>query len=181
MGSIKQTKQWVEQIVVGLNLCPFAKVPFNKNLIRYVLFEGTDMESLIHLVISELETLTKTSSTEIETTLLVTPNVLQEFEEYLDLFHLLNDVLEKLNLEGILQIASFHPNYLFEGSNLYDVENFTNRSPYPMFHLIRENSIEKAVESYKNPEEIPEKNMETMRYLGLEKIKTILNEIKRTH
>ncbi len=176
---ISQTKLWLKQVVIGFNLCPFASIPFKKQLIRYVIFEGRDPEDLINKVVSEIELLTKAPTEKIETSILITPNILQDFDDYYDFLFLCNDILKQLNLEGVIQIASFHPDYIFENTNSESVENFTNRSPYPMFHFLREESIVHALNSYKNPSSIPEKNMETMRYLGLSKIKKILDDIKR--
>ncbi|MCR9289517.1 MAG: DUF1415 domain-containing protein [Bacteroidetes bacterium] len=175
---IDQTKRWINKVVIGLNLCPFAKFPFDKNLIKYKVVADKNLEKLMKEVLIELNHLITTPAEEVETTLVITPNFLASFEDYLNALSSLEELLEQLKLNGIIQIASFHPKYQFAGSGIDDVENYTNRSPYPMFHLLREDSLEKAIENYQNPEEIPEINMEIMRTLGLQKIKAILNDIR---
>ena len=174
---ISQTKSWVEQFVIGLNLCPFAKVPFQKDLIQYSVFEGENMNSLINSFAVELDCLINMPVSTIETSILIVPNMLSDFEEYLDVLEELNVILEETELTGIIQIASFHLDYQFADSDFEDVENFTNRSPFPMFHFLREESVEKAVENYPNPESIPERNMEILRNLGIDKVQNMLSNI----
>lgn len=163
---IIDTKNWVEKVVIGLNLCPFAKPVFVKNQIKFVLSEAKNPQALTEDLVKELVFLTEIEGDDIETTVLVHPFVLQDFGHYMDYLELANDILYQLNLEGILQIASFHPDYQFEGTTKDDLENYTNRSPYPMLHIIREDTIEKAVKTYPNVEEIPQNNIKKVRSIG---------------
>ena len=170
---IDLTKNWLEKLVIGLNLCPFAKLPFNQNRIRYVVESG-DKEALMQTFLSELALLTEKTDKEVETTLIIHPNVLTDFYDYLDFVAEADEQIDDSGLRGTIQVASFHPDYQFAGTNPEDVENYTNRSPFPMLHLIREDSIEKALEHYPDPEMIPERNIETMKRLGLEGVQQIL-------
>lgn len=163
---ISETKNWVEKVVIGLNLCPFAKPVFVKNQIKFALSEAENPQDLTEDLVKELVFLTGIEGDDTETTILVHPFVLQDFGHYIDYVELANDIIYQLNLEGILQIASFHPNYQFEGTNKEDLENYTNRSPYPMLHIIREDTIEKAVKTYTNVDEIPQNNIKKVKSLG---------------
>lgn len=177
MKYISETKLWIEKLVIGYNLCPFAKVPFSKDLIRYVVCLEDSLNNFYPTFLSELQTLVESPSTKIETSILITPNCFTDFEEYLDSLDFLNEILVEAKLEGIIQIASFHPDYLFEGSGENDVSNYTNRSPYPMFHLLRESSLENVLKSSPEASDIPAQNIKTMQSLGLDKVKKILNDI----
>jgi hypothetical protein len=163
---LDQTRAWVERVVIGLNLCPFAKAPHNRGLVRYVLTETSDSMVLLAALIEELRRLAATSASQIETTLLVHPNVLQDFVQYNDFLELAEAALADQGFEGVLQVASFHPQYQFAGSAADDIGNATNRSPFPTLHLIREESIERAVEAFPNAESIYEANIATMERLG---------------
>ena len=176
MKIIQQTKNWITSFVVQLNLCPFAAYPFNNNTIKYVVYEGQDLIELIDLLEKELIFLTKKPVSEVETTLIIHPELLNDFYDYIDFLDIVNQRIFALDLEGVLQIASFHPDYQFGGTEKEDVTNYTNRSPYPMLHLLREDSIEVALESYENPAEIPERNMETMARLGKAKLVEMLKD-----
>ncbi|MGQ4002933.1 DUF1415 domain-containing protein [Francisellaceae bacterium CB300] len=171
---IQATQKWVETIVIGMNLCPFAKREVVKNRVRYTVAESTAQEQLLMDLKIELELLNNDSS--IETTLLIHPSILQDFYDYNDFLELADSLLIDMELEGIYQIASFHPNYQFGGTNFDDAENYTNRSPYQMLHLIREASLEKAVANYPDPEDIPERNINLMNELGADKMKVLLEE-----
>jgi len=171
---IQATQKWVETIVIGMNLCPFAKREVVKNRVRYTVAESTAQEQLLMDLKIELELLNNDSS--IETTLLIHPSILQDFYDYNDFLELADSLLIDMELEGIYQIASFHPNYQFGGTNFDDAENYTNRSPYQMLHLIREASLEKAVANYPDPEDIPERNINIMNELGADKMKVLLEE-----
>ncbi len=166
MLHIQQTIDWIANFVIQLNLCPFARKPFQQEKIRYVLYEGTDLEELTLLLLKELNHLASTPAKKIETTFIIHPHLLQDFYAFNDYLEVTNHLIFAARLEGVLQIASFHPDYQFEGVEKDDVTNYTNRSPYPMLHLLREASIEYALEHYENPEGIPERNMEVMRSLG---------------
>jgi hypothetical protein len=171
---VQATQKWVKTMVVGMNLCPFAKREVVKNRVRYTVAESTAQEQLLMDLKIELELLNNDSS--IETTLLIHPSILQDFYDYNDFLELADSLLIDMELEGIYQIASFHPNYQFGGTNFDDAENYTNRSPYQMLHLIREASLEKAVANYPDPEDIPERNINLMNELGADKMKVLLEE-----
>jgi len=156
---------WMERFVIRHNLCPFAKKPYLQNTIRYELYEGTNWEELGIVVQKECLFLKNTPKSTIETTIIIIPNALNDFNDYLDYLDFVNRLIFALRLDGVLQIASFHPDYQFDGTTIEDVTNFTNRSPFPLLHLLREESIEAALAHYKEPESIPERNMETMRRL----------------
>lgn len=170
------TKKWVERLVIGLNLCPFAKKPFLQGQIRYAVEESDDPKQLMHTFLQELLYLASTAAEQTETTLLIHPNCLINFYDYLDFVAEAEAAIETSELTGVMQVASFHPDYQFAGTQPTDAENFTNRSPFPMLHLIREESIEKALEHYPDPEEIPKRNIETMNRLGTTGIQKILNQ-----
>lgn len=163
---IEAMRHWLEKAVIGLNLCPFAKGVHVKNQIRFVLSTATDVEALTYDLAVELTKLRDSSTEEIDTTLLIHPWVLTDFLEYNDFLDVAEEILVQLGLEGELQIASFHPQYQFSGTQPDDIENYTNRSPYPTLHLLRETSIDRAVASFPQASEIYEKNVATMRRLG---------------
>lgn len=165
---IAATRTWLEKAVIGLNLCPFAKAVHVKNQIRYVVSTATDTEALLSDLENELQALHAADPVDIDTTLLIFPDVLQDFMDYNDFLEVADAAIEKLGLDGEIQIASFHPQYQFAGTKTDDIENYTNRSPYPILHLLREASIERAVAAFPEAEMIFEKNMETLRQLGLE-------------
>ena len=164
--AIAATKLWLERAVIGLNLCPFAKVVHVKNRIRYVVSAAQTPEDLLRDVLSEFEVLAEASPAEIDTTLLIHPQVLTDFLDYNDFLEVVDAALEDVDLDGVLQVASMHPQYQFADTELDDITNFTNRSPYPTLHLLREDSIDEAVEAFPEAEQIFEKNIETMRKLG---------------
>ena len=164
--ALAETRAWVERAVIGLNLCPFAKAPQAKGQVRYVLSQATDPAALLADLITELERLAEAPPAKIETTLLVHPGVLQDFADYNDFLELAEDTVAELDLDGILQVASFHPQYQFEGTGPDDLGNATNRSPYPTLHLLREDSIDRAVDAFPEAETIYETNIATMQRLG---------------
>ena len=163
---IAETRAWVDRVVIGLNLCPFAKAPQVKGRVRYVVSEATDPEALVACLIEELNRLAETSDLCIETTLLIHPQVLTDFADYNDFLGLAEGAVSELGLEGVIQVASFHPQYQFAGIAPDDVSNATNQSPYPTLHLIREHSIERAVAAFPEAEAIFEANIVTMQRLG---------------
>ena len=162
------TKHWLEKAVIGLNLCPFAKAVYIRDQIRYVVSEAETPEALAADLLAELQALVAADPGEIDTTLLIHPYVLDDFLDYNDFLDVADAAIAELGLEGVIQIASFHPEYQFEGTEPDDVENYTNRSPYPILQLLREASVERAVETIPDAAEIYEKNIETMRRLGIE-------------
>ena len=163
---IAETRAWVDRAVIGLNLCPFAKAPQVKGLVRYVLSTATDPAALLADLIKELERLAESPPTTLETTLLIHPGVLGDFADYNDFLDVADSTVEELDLDGILQVASFHPDYQFDGSAPDDIGNATNRSPYPTLHLLREESLDRAVEAFPEAEMIYQTNIATLEKLG---------------
>lgn len=162
-----ETSAWVNRAVIGLNLCPFARSVQVKKQIRYVVSEARDAESLLAELQQELWLLAEADLQEHETTLLIHPWVLQDFLDFNDFLAIADALVEDQELEGILQVASFHPDYQFAGTRKNDISNATNRAPYPTLHLLREDSLDRAVAAFPEPERIYEQNMQTMRQLGL--------------
>ena len=166
--AIAATRAWVEKAVVGLGLCPFAKAVHVKAQIRYIVSDATTPDALVLDLERELERLAAEPPQGIDTTLLIHPRVLEDFLDYNDFLEVADDTVEGLGLAGVLQVASFHPQYQFAGTEPDDITNYTNRSPYPTLHLLREASVDAAVAAYPQAEAIFEKNMETMERLGIE-------------
>ena len=163
------TRAWVEQVIVGLNFCPFAAPVVKQGTIRYSVIHEQDVAAALEAVINECRVLD--ADDEIETALLIFPESFKLFEQYLGFYELADDLLIEQGYEGTYQLASFHPQYCFADSDENDAANYTNRSPYPMLHLIREASIEKALAHYPDPEGVPERNIERCRNEGLDKMK----------
>ncbi len=163
---VAETQAWVEHAVIGLNLCPFAKAPQVKGLVRYVVSGALDAEALRADLVEELQLLAGALDSRIETTLLIHPHTLNDFMDYNDFLDVADAALAQLDLEGVLQVASFHPDYRFAGSAEDDPGNATNRSPYPTLHLLREASIDRAVEAFPEAEAIFEANIATLDRLG---------------
>lgn len=161
------TKHWLTRAVIGLNLCPFAKSVYVKEQVRYVISRSDSDHDILQELESELLYLAEADPDKIDTTLLILPEALGDFLEYNDFLHRADRVLKRKRLTGILQIASFHPHYQFSDSEPDAIENFTNRAPYPILHLLRETSIESAVDAFPDAATIYERNQETMRRLGL--------------
>lgn len=166
--AIGATKLWLEHAVIGLNLCPFAKGVYVKNQVRYVVSSAQTPEDLLRDLMREFEVLAEASPTQIDTTLLIHPHVLTDFLDYNDFLEVVDAALEEVDLDGELQVASMHPLYQFADAELDDITNYTNRSPYPTLHILREDSIDEAVKAFPEAEQIFEKNIETMRKLGHE-------------
>ena len=158
--------------MIGLNLCPFAKRELLQNRVRFSVTEATTEEQLLVDLQAELELLN--SDEAVETTLLIHPEVLQNFYDYNQFLNYADNLLVQMELEGVYQIASFHPDYQFSGTGPDDVENYTNRSPYPMLHLIREESLEQAIANYPDPDQIPVRNVELLKSMGREKMQVLL-------
>ena len=163
---VQDTVRWLERAVIALNLCPFAKGVHTKGQIHYVVSAATDAEALAHDLARELEALAEISPEQRDTTLLMAPDCLQDFLDFNDFLAVADGLLESLDLGGILQIASFHPQFQFAGTAEDDVTNCTNRTPYPTLHLLREDSIDRAVEAFPEAEEIFERNIEVLEKLG---------------
>ena len=165
---IQDTLHWLEHAVIGLNLCPFAKAVHVKGQVHCAVSAAQNLDSLREDLLKELKDLVALDPVVRDTTLLIVQNLLQDFFDYNDFLNVADDCLQALNLEGEIQIASFHPHYQFAGTNANDITNFTNRSPYPTLHLIREISIDRAVAAFPAAEAIFEVNMATLNQLGLE-------------
>ena len=171
---VDQTRHWVEAFVIGLNLCPFAKKEFVQNRIRFELTRADSTDQLLDVLKSELELLSHDS--DIETTLLIHPDVLTSFEDYNQFLNLADALLISMDLEGVFQIASFHPDYQFAGTSPADPENYTNRSPFPTLHILREDSLEKAIDQYPDVDLIPARNIAKMNELGITGIQLLLSQ-----
>lgn len=169
MEKIGNTKDWLENIVIKHNFCPFAKKELLKDSIRFHLIESNSMETILEELVDEFTFLDKHPN--VETTLLVLNESFDDFDDYLDLVEISNALLEDQGHLGVYQIASFHPDYCFEDTDVDDPANYTNRSPYPTLHILREASLENAIESHPDPEGIPERNIAYARTLGLDALK----------
>ncbi len=176
---IVHTRRWIEHLVIGQNLCPFAKVPFGKGTIRFQVVASTNEDELAQALLGAMAYLYEQPPSEVETTLLIHPNCLTDFEAYLDFLAVADYLLVEAGLEGILQIASFHPDYQFEDTDPDDPANYSNRSPYPMLHLLREESVTQAVALHPDAEGIPARNIARLRELGGEVLQTLIEEIKK--
>lgn len=163
---IAQTRAWVERVVVGLNLCPFAAAVLARGQIRYAVSDAAEPTSLLVALLDELERLARCDPALTDTTLLIHPNALADFDAYNQFLGAAEDLLAHAGYEGVFQLASFHPDYRFAGSAANAVENATNRSPFPMLHLLREASVERAVSAFPDTAEIIEANVRTLRALG---------------
>ena len=165
---IADTMRWLERAVIGLNLCPFAKAVVARGQVRCVLSDATTPETLLETLGEELLLLRDTPAAQLDTTLVVHPHVLGDFLDYNDFLDQADALVEALELDGVLQVASFHPDYMFAGSEPGDIENCTNRAPYPTLHLLREDSVARAVEAFPDTDAIVDRNIETLRKLGHE-------------
>ncbi len=159
-----ETKSWVFDFVIGHNLCPFARKPFESDQIRFVCSDAHEESDLLHALAYEFELLLSDSA--IETTLLILPNALETFTTYWDFIEVAEALIETLGLEGVFQIATFHPQYQFEGTEQDSPENRTNRSPYPTLHLLRESSLDKAIANHPDTTSIPQNNIKRMKALA---------------
>ena len=163
---IRETRAWVERAVIGLNLCPFAKAAQMKGTVRYVMSETNDPQRLLATLCDELGLLAAADPTEVETTLLIHPHALTDFDDFNHFLGAADAAVQQLGLEGAIQLASFHPRFQFAGTASDDLGNATNRSPYPCLHLLREDSVTRAVEAFPEPEAIFEANIRTLETLG---------------
>ncbi len=160
------TRHWLARAVIGLNLCPFAKSVYVKEQVRYAISEATTLEDALADLETELRALEAADPQQVDTTLVIYPRAFADFVDYNDALFFAERLVRQLRLDGVLQIASFHPEYRFEGSEADDIENYTNRAPYPILHLLREDSIARAVDAFPDASAIYEKNQETLRRLG---------------
>jgi len=169
---IERTRRWVERVIVGFNFCPFAKAEVDQGRVRYQVVTEAALEPCLMALAEACRALVEDS--EVETTLLIYPAGFESFDRYLELVAIADELMIDQGYEGIFQLASFHPDYCFAGEPEDDPANYTNRSPYPMLHLIREESLEQALESYPDPEQIPLRNIEVAREQGLAAMQAVL-------
>jgi hypothetical protein len=172
------TLTWLETVIIEYSICPFAKRELERDSIHFSVNHDKDMEKCLLHLIDECQRLDK--QPDIETALLIYADTFKSFDDYLDFLEIAESLLNEQGYEGTYQLASFHPDYCFQGSDRDDAANYTNRSPYPMLHLLREASIEQAVSKYPNPENIPQRNIELTRKLGLTKMQALLSACYRT-
>lgn len=164
---VDATRAWIERAVIGLHLCPFAKAVYVRDQVRYAVSQAQDTGVLRADLERELRALAQADFRVVDTTLLIHPHVLTDFLAYNDFLAIADATVEALGLTGVVQIASFHPAYQFAGTSTHDVTNFTNRSPYPMLQLLREESVSRAVATFPDAHDIYKRNIETMRRLGV--------------
>ncbi|MDE3010120.1 MAG: DUF1415 domain-containing protein [Pseudomonadota bacterium] len=177
---IAATRLWLERAVIGLNLCPFAKSVHVKGQVRFVVSPATGAAALLEDLGRELLHLQDSDPEQLDTTLLIHPHALQDFSDYLWFIDLADGVLEQLRLVGELQVAQFHPQFQFEGTSPDAISNYTNRSPYPILHLLREDSIDRAVAAFPDASVIYQRNIETLEDLGLARWKALLGLLDET-
>lgn len=174
---IQQTQCWLKSTIIGLNFCPFANKEFKQNTIRYQVVDEKGLESNLHALAEEFQFLDNHADT--ETTLLIFSHSVDDFDDFLELIDYANQLLDDLGYRSTYQLAHFHPQYCFDGVEPDDASNYTNRSPYPTLHLIREESLQQAIENYPDTAEIPENNIKLARELGADKLQSLLNECKK--
>ena len=172
----REVRRWLERAVIGLNLCPFAKAVYARDQVRIVVSDASTPRALLEQLGEELALLRDTPAAEVDTTLLVHPDVLGDFLAYNDFLGDADALVEAMELDGVLQVASFHPDYQFADSAPDAVENLTNRAPYPILHLLREASVDRAVEAYPEPDAIIERNIATVRALGFDGWRALLDD-----
>ncbi len=175
--AILKTKKWLEQVIIALNFCPFAKKEFVNNTVHYHVCSQARLEKALEEFVQQCELLM--ANPDIETTLFICSLGFRDFDQYLDLVDYANQLLEDLGHEGVFQIASFHPDYVFEGEEKDDASNYTNRSPLPILHLLREENMSRVLRVYDQPELIPENNIERAREKGNQYFKQILKRIHK--
>lgn len=171
---IAQTRCWLESVIIELNFCPFAKREFARNSIRYQASEHTDLASALQTVADELQHLDQQADT--ETTLLMFPQGFNSFDDFLELIEMADQLIDQLGYRSIYQLAHFHPNYCFAGSDDEDAANYTNRSPWPTLHLLREASLQRAIASYPDTSRIPDNNIKKARKLGKQSLQQRLQQ-----
>ena len=172
---IRATDRWIREVVVALNLCPFAAPVVNSGRIVYSVSDAVDVDGIYQDLLHTLDDFQQRDEAEAATGFLVLSQGLSSFDDYLDFLELTENTLVEAGLDGVIQIAGFHPQYCFSGSDESDPANYTNRSPYPMFHLIREDDLEAAVASHPDPAGIPDRNIRLLREMGLSEVQQRLN------
>lgn len=174
----KHIRAWLESFIVELNLCPFARPVVATDALRIAICESEDINQINHTFLSELDLIQQSSEGEIATTLLVIPNALASFDEYLMFLDNAEGLIEELGLDGTIQLASFHPDYLFDGEAEDSASHFSNRSPYPVIHFLREDMLTDALDSFANPEQIPQRNISTLEKIGRAEIESRWNKLR---
>lgn len=172
----QQTRNWLEDIIIKLNFCPFAKREFLNNSIRYSVSDAVDLEAALHALAEEFNFLDNNTKT--ETTLLIFSQSFAEFDSFLELIDYANQLLDDLGYASVYQLAHFHPDYCFDGVETDDASNYTNRSPYPILHLLREHSLQKAIQNHTDTSSIPDTNIILARELGSDKMQQLLDQCK---
>jgi len=175
--SIEKTKVWIDKFVIGLNLCPFAKAVFDKDQIRYLVNEAESNDELLIAFYQELLLLKKIGPKTAATSFIILPNAFSDFTQYLDFYAQAEFVLKESKFDQTFQLAGFHPDYIFQNSEADDIENATNRSPYPMIHILRVKQVTKAIDTHPDVESIPETNMNTLKELGQSGLDNIIREL----
>lgn len=173
---ITHTREWIKEIIIGLNFCPFAKKELVNDTIHYYVSPQKKLKPALTEIIEQCDYLQKNST--IETSLVIFDEGFKSFEQYLELVDYANDLMIDLELDGIFQLATFHPEYYFDGADFDDAENYTNRAPYPTIHILREESLTRVLSTYKNPENIPENNIQLAKAKGSAYFEQILKRIK---
>ncbi len=163
---LEQTRAWLEKAVIGLNLCPFAKAVYVKNQVRLVVSKARHADDLLEELDRELDLLVATPAEDIDTTLLIHPGLFEDFLDFNDFLEIADGVVDEHGLEGVIQLASFHPQFQFDGTEPDDISNYTNRAPFAILHLLREESVDKAVEAFPEADAIFEQNIDTLEKLG---------------
>lgn len=173
---IEQTRKWIQQVVIGMNFCPFAAKPFKDERIEYIVVSRANHNTALQTLMQECYRLEEENET--ETSFIIFPDSFLDFEEYLDLVDLTETLIKNEGFDGVYQVASFHPDYIFSGTNHKDAANYTNRSPYPMLHILREESLEEAIKKHPDTGKIPEKNVILAREKGLEFMKNLFKNVR---
>lgn len=164
---LAQTRLWLEKAVIGLNLCPFAKAVYVKNQVRLIVSKARHADGFLEELDRELDLLVATPASEIDTTLLIHPTLFEDFLDFNDFLEIAEGVVDEHGLQGVIQLASFHPRFQFEGTEPDDIGNYTNRAPFAIVHLLREDSVERAIEGFAQVDTIFEKNIATLKALGV--------------
>lgn len=176
---IQSVRTWLSDIIIGHNFCPFAKREFERNTIAYTVSDVHSLKDATELFLSELQKLEQ--DTQIETSLIIFSCAFTDFDDYLDLVEMSQVLIDKSGYGGQFQLASFHPDYYFEGEPIEDLSHFTNRAPYPILHLLREQSVERVLKTYPDPENIPQRNIDKARQLGSEYWQRVMQQLSSPH
>jgi hypothetical protein len=174
VDAVARTRDWLERVVIGLELCPFARRPFVADRISYRVCGASGWAEIYRELLGLVDAFWQADAGSAETALLIVPDGLEAFGDYLEILARLDAVLDDVGLRGHLQIASFHPDYVFDGAAVDDPANYSNRSPLPMFHLIREEALARAIDGFDGVEEVPRRNVRRLRALGLDAIRRIV-------